>query len=134
MQLPVFEMTANSFITQLKGIKVQIVFPANFSTNMVGLVSKDGTKSDRIWRVPFRSVPLGISFDQTVIYLGFSDPELSDLSIAVFDTGAFEICTRKEAEDGGPGKLETLKPITAEKHILFDRWDVRSRLVFKPKC
>lgn len=134
VQLPVFEMTANSFITSIRGIKIQIVFPSNFSTNVIGLAGEDTSKFNKVWRVPYRSTPLGISYDQTVIYLGFNDPELSGLSLAVFDSGGFEICTRREAEENGPGKIDLEKKTTAEKHILFDRLEVKSRLVFKPAC
>jgi len=134
VQFPVFEITQSYFVTKVNGINVKVVFPSNFSTNLIGLASDDGTKINKLWRVPFRSTPIGISYDQTVVYLGFDDPELSALSIAVFDSGGFEISTRKEAEDGGAGKLEPRKQGSPDQIILFDRWELKSRLIFNPKC
>jgi hypothetical protein len=94
---------------------------------------KDPTAVKRKWLIPFRAKPIGVTFDENVLYLAFNDPELKDLSFLVFGEGTFEISTRKDAEEGGVGKvIET--GASPAKQIRFDRWKNTYLVNFKSVC
>ena len=136
IQLPVLEVTDQDFITIVTGVNIKFHLPANFYANDATLFdSKNRSTIKRKWKIPFRAVPIGISYDENVIYLGFDDPELSTLSIAVFGEGVFQITTREEAEEGGKGKIEAAKTGNAvNQTVRFDRWENTYFVSFKPKC
>lgn len=137
VELPILEMTDSDFVTLIQGHNIKFSMPGNFTVNRVHLLDNaDVTKKVRTWRVPFRAVPIGVTYDQTVIYLAFENPELAALSLAVFDTGGFEITTRAEAEEAGIGRLESPKPPSEPGYqvIRFDRWENIYRLSYKPAC
>jgi len=136
IELPLLQMTNVDFITILYGRNIKFQMPANFSTFEAFLLdAKDGKTIKRKWRIPFRGIPIGISFDENVLYLGFPDPELDDLSFAVFGEGVFQIATRSEAEDGGKGKLiKTAAGPTEDSRMQFDRWQKSFIVSYKSPC
>ena len=79
---------------------------------------------------------MGIMFDENVIFLGFNDPDLADLTLLVFGEGTFQIGTRKDAEDGGLGKVvETPGVQTAVgRQIRFDRWKNSYTISYQTPC
>lgn len=137
VEMPILEMTDTDFVTLIQGHNIKFKLPQNFSVNRIYLLdNNDVSKKVRTWRVPFRAAPIGVTQDQSVIYLGFGNPELSGLSLAVFESGVFEITTRTEAEDGGAGKLEKpAQPVEIGDQIIrFDRWKTKYLLSHKPFC
>lgn len=137
VELPVLEMTAADFVTLIQGHNIKFNLPQNFSVNKIYLLdSNDASKRVKTWRVPFRAVPIGVTEDENVIYLGFENPELAALSLAVFESGVFEITTRAEAEEGGAGKpVKTTQLAEAGSQIIrFDRWKSTYLLSYKPAC
>ncbi len=134
--LPILEFTSADFITKIMGHNIKFQRPANFNAEKIYLLDNtDTSKLVKSWNVPFRGVPIGVSHDTAVLYLGFADPQLSMLAIAVFDSGEFEITTRAEAEDGGLGvadKSTTNEP--RRKVIRFDRWKEKYLVSYLPPC
>jgi hypothetical protein len=130
IKLPVLEITDKTFVTIISGRNIKFHLPPNFYANEVRLVdTADASKTKQKWRIPFRSTPIGISFDENVLYLGFDEPELNDLSLLVFGEGVFQIGTRAEAEDGGKGKSD---PVS--QTLKFDRWQKTFVVTYTPKC
>lgn len=101
--LPVLEATDTTFITIVMDQHIGFQRPGGFELSKIALVSgQERQRIEREWRVPFRTKPVGLSFDGRIIYLPFTEPELSDLALAVFSEGVFEIVQRSEA--GAAGK------------------------------
>lgn len=138
ISLPILQITNTDFITLVQGRNIKFGLPSNFITDEIALVdSKDPTVVKRKWRIPFRAVPIGISYDETVLYLDFSQPELKDLSLFAFSEGVFQIGTRFEAENGGLGKPvgpQTDAAASGWKMIRFDRWSKSYVLKYRPRC
>jgi len=137
VELPLLQVTDKDFITKVLGQNVKFHLPANFFTNDVLLLSDDGKTVKRRWRVPFSAVPIGVSHDENVIYLGFSEPELKDMSIAVFGEGVFQIASRNEAEASGKGS-KLLESFTAGQNkfatMKFKHWEKTFLIAFRAPC
>lgn len=104
--LPVLELTEKDFVALMLGNNIKFYLPTNLVVSEALLVDdKDLTTVKKKWRMPYRAVPLGVSYDENVLYLGLPDPELKDLSFAVFGEGVFQFATREEAESNGKGTL-----------------------------
>jgi hypothetical protein len=135
VELPLLEITDRTFVTVLRGRNIKFGLPNGVQTNEAVLLdAKDPTKVKRTWKIPFRAVPIGISYDENVLYLGFDEPELSQLSLLVFGQGVFQIGTREEAEDGGAGKRSEMSPGSLEQQIRFERWKNIYIIKFKKAC
>lgn len=137
IELPILEITDSDFVTPIQGHNIKFQLPPNFAVNKAFLLdSKDQSKISKTWRIPYRTMPIGVSYDQSVLYVGFENPELRALSVAVFDSGAFEITTRVEAENGGLGTpVKTDKPFENGGQIIrFDRWKTTYLINYKPAC
>ncbi len=137
IELPTLQVTAKDFITVLAGRNIRFVLPSNFSVNEVVLLdAKNEAMIKRKWSIPFRSTPIGVSHDENVLYLGFDEQELSDLSLLVFGEGVFQIGTRADAENGGKGQLvETQNSVTPlARKIRFDRWENSYLIGFQNAC
>jgi hypothetical protein len=134
MVLPLLQLTTADFITIIKGRNIRFALPSNFSATAALLVdAKDNSAIKKRWALPERMQPIGISFEENVVYLEFREPELRDFSLAVFDEGLFQIATRAEAETGGKGvavKQATAQP--AAELTRFDRWG-KTYVVSTPK-
>ena len=136
VELPLLQMTDADFITIISGRNIRFHMPANFSTfEALLLDSKDGKTIKRRWRIPFRGSPVGVSYDENVLYLAFPEPELNDLSFLVFGEGVFQIATRAEAEDGGKGKQVKISTSPAEdSRMQFDRWQKSLLVSYMSPC
>jgi hypothetical protein len=136
VELPLLQITDSDFITLILGRNIRFHLPPNFLANDVSLLDpKDQSSVIKKWRVPFRSVPIGISHDANVLYLGFEDIELSDLSLLVFGEGVFQIGTRAEAEEGGKGKIEAAEmKDDLRQRITFNRWNNLYLLSYQTAC
>ena len=91
----------------------------------------------RKWRLPFRTIPVGVSSDENVLYLGFDEPELAGLSLMIYSEGVFQFATRAEAELGGKGTPESPTPGGAApqvKYIRFNRWGSTYIVRYPPPC
>lgn len=137
VEMAILEMTDTEFVTLIQGQNIKFQLPANFSVNRAYLLdNKETAKKIRTWRIPYRATPIGVSYDQTVVYLGFESPELSALSLAVFDSGVFEITTRHEAEEGGFGKPDkSIKTVETDDQVInFTRWETQFLVSYKSPC
>lgn len=135
IELPLLQITDKDFITVIRGRNIRFHLPTNFSSTAAELIdAKDKTTVRRKWRIPFSSVPIGVSHDGNVLYLAFDEPELIDLSLLVFGEGVFEIGTRAEAEDGGKGKLVEIVPGGGYRFIIFERWGDSYLVRFRELC
>lgn len=121
LDIPLLQITKTSFITILLGRNIGFELPGNVTpVQAVLLDAEEGRTVKRTWAIPERLVPIGISHDENVLYLAFKEPELSDLSLAVFTEGTFQIATRADAEDGGKGqKVDLAAPMS---QMRFKRW------------
>jgi hypothetical protein len=135
IELPLLGITDKDFVTVLRGRNIKFGMPNGVQTNEAVLLdAKDPTKVKRIWKLPFRAVPIGISYDENVLYLGFDEPELSQLSLLVFGEGVYQIGTREEAEDGGAGKGSETAPGSLEQQMRFERWKNVYIIKYKKAC
>lgn len=136
IELPLLQLTSKEFIAIVKGRNIKFHLPANFYTEQVVLFdSKDNSTVAKRWPVPFRAKPVGVSYDSNVVYLAFPDPELADLSLAVFTEGVFQIATMKEAEEGGRGRsIPNTAKSPAEQKIKFERWGNTYLLGYREPC
>lgn len=137
VELPLLQVTDKDFITKVLGQNIRFQLPANFFTNDVLLLSEDAKTIKRRWRVPFASVPIGVSYDENVVYLGFPEPELADVSIAVFGEGVFQIAGRAEAEASGKGSPLPDSFIAGENKLStmkFKQWKKTFLIAYRPPC
>ena len=135
VELPVLEITDKTFVTVINGRNIKFHLPSNFLVNEVRLMdAKDNSLIKTKWRIPFRSSPIGVSYDENVLYLGFDEPELAELSLMVFGEGVFQVGTRSEAEEGGKGKSESLPADAGYGIVKFDRWQRSYVVTYKPQC
>ena len=125
--LPVLELTDMEFVALMLGHNIKFHLPVNFVVSEAVLVDeKDLTKTKKRWRIPFRSVPLGVSYDENVLYLGLFEPGLKDISLAVFGEGAFQFATREEAESNGKGTpVKEFPKDPANPNLAFTRFENR---------
>ena len=134
IELPLLQITDKDFITVIRGRNIGFHLPTNFSSAQAELIDAKDNTVRRKWRIPFRSVPIGVSHDGNVLYLAFDEPELSDLSLLVFGEGVFQIGTRAEAEEGGKGKLGETAPTVGYRYINFERWGNSYLVRFTELC
>jgi hypothetical protein len=131
--LPVFEVTDQDFIALMLGTNIKFHRPTNFLTSEAYLVDdKDLTTIKKKWRIPFRSVPLGVSYDENVLYIALHDTELKDLSLAVFSEGVFQFATREEAESNG--KPTPLQGVSEVSLMRFENRELKHVVKFSKSC
>ncbi len=125
--LPVLELTDKEFVALMLGHNIKFHLPVNFIVSEVVLVDEmDLVTIKKKWRIPFRSAPLGVSYDENVLYLGVFEPELKDISLAVFGEGVFQFATREEAESNGKGTLlKEFPKDPANPNLAFMRFENR---------
>ncbi len=135
VELPLLEITDKTLVTIISGRNIKFHLPSNFFVNEVRLVdTSDPNLTKRKWRVPSRLSPIGVSYDENVLYLAFDEPELAELSLVVFGEGTFQIGTRPEAEEGGKGKPQGAAAGSSHQTIKFDRWEKSYVLSYRSKC
>ncbi len=125
--LPILELTDKEFVALMLGHNIKFHLPVNFIVSEAFLVDeKDVTTVKKKWRIPFRSVPLGVSYDENVLYLGLFEPELKEISLAVFGEGVFQFATREEAESNGKGTpVKEFTKDPANPNLAFMRFENR---------
>jgi len=67
------------------------------------------------------AVPIGVTFDDKVLYLGNNELDLYQLSLAVIGEGVFQVAAREKAEAGGKGSITAANP--ADPTVNFVRFD-----------
>jgi hypothetical protein len=107
INLPILEAAGKEFVTRVEGQNVKFFLPANFILNEAFLVDeKDLTIVKKSWKIPFRSTPLSVSDDGNILYIGFSDPALSDLTLMVYSAeGVFQFAAKNEIDTAKKGVL-----------------------------
>lgn len=136
MLMPLLQITTSDFVTVIRGQNIRFHLPSNFASNEIVLVDpKDKTAVRRKWRVPAKMEPIGVSYDENVLYLAFNEPELTDLSLEVFGEGTFAIGTRAEAEEGGKGVRGSGESLSSGlDYTKFDRWGKTYLVRFERSC
>lgn len=138
LRFALLEMTADTFVTKVQGYNIRFALPSGVRATRIQLVDPmNETNILAIWRIPVRWVPIGISYDENVIYLSFDDADLKDLALAVFTEGTFEFVTRTEAE--ASGKPVDLQRSDADKangraRREFDHWKKKFVLSYPVDC
>lgn len=106
VRLPILEATAQEFVTLVQGKNIKFFLPPNFILNEAFLVDgKDLTTVKTRWRMPFRTTPLSVSDSGNILYLGFPEPELSDLALMAYGEGVFQFCAKSEIDADKKGVL-----------------------------
>lgn len=104
--LPILELTDKDFITLVEGANIKFHLPANFKASEAALVDEKDLKIVATkWKLPFRTVPLSISDKGDIVYVGFSEAELSDLVLLVYADGNFQFDARKNLDASKKGAL-----------------------------
>jgi hypothetical protein len=137
--LPVLELTEKEFVALMLGRNIKFHLPPNFLVSEAALVDeKDLTTVRTKWRIPFRTRPLGVSYDGNVLYLGFPDPELKEISLAVFGEGVFQFATREEAESNGKGSALSEVPKDATNpdraFVRFENRGLKQMVKYSNSC
>lgn len=135
LKFALLEITDQHFVTKVMGHNIKLDLPAGIDATEAWLV--DPTNSSNIlkrWRIPSRLTPIGVSYDENVLYLDLNIPELTDISLAVFTEGTFEFATRTEAEDGGKGELANETLHNERKKMVFNRWKKKYVVSFGQTC
>jgi hypothetical protein len=109
------------------GTNIKFHKPTNFVASEAYLVNeKDLSLIKTKWRIPYRADPIGISYDGNVLYLPLLDPELKEISLAVFSEGVFQFATRSEAEASGkPNPILDFPKVPANPNLAYVRFDYR---------
>ena len=125
--LPVLELSDKEFVALMLGHNIKFHLPVNFIVAEAFLVDdKDLTTVKKKWRIPYRGIPIGVSYDENVLYLALREPELQELSLAVFGEGVYQFATREEAESNGkPAQLKEFPKDTANPNLAFLRFENR---------
>lgn len=106
VRLPIMEVTAKEFVTSVEGRNIKFFLPSNFILNEASLVDEKNLSSVKTtWKIPFRTTPFSISDDGTILYLGFNEPELSDLTLLAFSAGVFQIAAKSAIDQDKKGVL-----------------------------
>lgn len=122
ISLPLLEVTAKDFVVKMMGRNIKFHLPQNFVINEAGLISGEGDSAALTrWKIPFRTTPLTVSEDGNVLYLGFSEPELKDLTLIVFGEGSFQFAERKDADLERKG--QPLKDAPTDPNVSFLKFD-----------
>jgi hypothetical protein len=133
IELPLLELTESNFVMLLMGQNIKFAKPAWMIPASVELEQNVSAATPLRWNVPLAGEPIGITEDETVIYLALPDPDLMDLAVAVFREGVFEITTREEAT--GKSKRIELPPLPdGRMRAEFDRGKQRSVVIYRQPC
>ena len=138
LRFAMLELTSDTFVTKVQDHNIKFALPSGVVSTQVWLVDPANEANIlSLWRIPGRLMPIGVSHDQNVLYLGFDDPVLKDLALSVFTEGTFEFTSRAEAETGGIGvqlvRSERDKT-TGRARIEFNRWKKRLVVSYPATC
>ncbi|HQU86740.1 MAG TPA: hypothetical protein PKY59_26645, partial [Pyrinomonadaceae bacterium] len=133
--IPMQEITAQEFVTMVRGNNLKFYLPSNFLLSEVFLVDeKDLSTVQKKWRIPFKTQPLALSFDARVLYVGFDEPELSDLTLAIFVEGTFQFYPKSDLKTERKGTLLKDKNVPNFGFIKFSDGKSNHVLKFPTKC
>jgi hypothetical protein len=133
--LPILEATDKTFITIVMGQNIGFERPGGFELSKIALIDdQKQPQIEREWLVPFRTKPIGISFDGRIIYLSFKEAELADIVLAVFSEGVFEIVSRAEAGSIGKQKKNVAENNSRFEYVEFDRNNKKFVLRYPSDC
>lgn len=110
IQMPILEITGESFITIIQKTNIKFYLPQNFIVNEATLL--DGKNMPTVltrWRIPFRAAPISVSDDGKILYLGFPSVELENLALMIFEEGVFQFCLKTDIDSAK--KAELLKDL-----------------------
>ncbi len=107
VRLPILETNGKEFVTLVEGKNIKFFLPANFIFNEAFLVdAKDLKTVKNSWKLPFRTTPLSVSDSGNILYLGFPEPELSDLALMAFGReGVYQFTAKSDIDTGKKGSL-----------------------------
>ena len=95
VKLPLAVATNQYFMLILKGQMINFRNPKGFEIDQVDLLDKnDSSKIKHSWRVPFRSKPIGISWEGTILYVEIKDKNLNQLALEVFSNGVIRFVAK----------------------------------------
>lgn len=139
VQIPVLEMTEKDFVAKVQSQNIKFFLPPAFVLNEAALVDNvDLTRIIQRWKVPFRSIPLSISSDGKILYLGLAEPELNDLALMVFSEGVIQFCRKKDIDPQLKGSLLKDFPKDAANpnlaYINFAGGEVKQTVRFLNSC
>lgn len=125
MNLSFMEITDKDFVTSVEGSNLKFFLPGNFLVNEAALIDeKDLMTVKKKWRMPIGAAPISVSNDGNILYLGFDEPELKDLTLAAFGEGVYQFHARKDLD---AGKKQTLmdKPqnISGSPNVSFIKFE-----------
>jgi|SRR5215204_5099958 len=134
LDIPMLQITKSDFITLLLGQNIRFELPSNFAPVTASLLSADGRTVQHGWYLPERLLPIGISYDANVLYVAFREPDLKDLSLAIFTEGTFQVATREDADEGGKGITMPSTSASATQQIKFVRWGKTYLISYLAPC
>ena len=107
VRLPILEVTGKEFVTRVEGRNIKFFLPSNFILNEAVLVDeKDLTTVKTRWKLPFRTTPLSVSDSGNILYLGFAEPELSDLALMAYGAeGVYQFTAKSDLDPAKKGAL-----------------------------
>lgn len=137
--LPFLEITDKDFVTIVQDTNLKFYLPTNFLINQAFLVDeKDFTTVKRKWKIPFRTVPLSVSDDGNILFVGFDEPELADLALAIFSEGAYQFYPKKDIDKAKKGVILTEKQVKITvpnfAFIKFQNTELKQIIKFPTKC
>lgn len=125
MNLAFLEITDKDFVTVVEGSNLKFFLPANFLVSEASLVDeKDFTTVKKKWRMPIGTVPISVSDDGNILYLGFEEPELKDLTLAAFGEGVYQFHAKKDLDAAKKSAaMEKPQSVTAAPNISFIKFE-----------
>lgn len=137
--LPVLDLTEKDFVTVVEGFNIKFILPANFIASEAALVDgKDLRTVKTKWKLPFRTTPLSVSDEGNILYVGFTDNELSDLTLMIYSDGAFQFAARKNIDAAKKGVLLKDFPKDANNpnlaFIRFENGEISQTIRFSTRC
>ena len=125
MNLAFLEITDKEFVTVVEGSNLKFFLPANFLVNEASLVDeKDFTTIKKKWRMPIGAAPISVSDDGNILYLGFEEPELKDLTLAAFGEGVYQFHAKKDLDAGKKSAaMEKPQNVTVAPNVSFIKFE-----------
>lgn len=98
-RMPLSEFGDKEFVSFIQDRIVRFYTPKNLIYEEVNLVSNQNPATVlRTWKVPFHSVPIGISDDGLMIVLQLPSNELSEIALLLYDNGTFRFYPKKDLD------------------------------------
>lgn len=139
VRLPVVAATEKDFMTIIQERNVNFLLPGNFSLETVALVDNVSPANvKRIWKVPSRTVPIGVSEDGKRLYLDLNINELNDLALVIYENGVAQFNVKKDlnlSEKAAPLKdFPKDSNSSSVSYISFGTGETKRTLKFSSPC